>query len=188
MVSGYVFMVTKPDPLARIMRLAWPLGIGVLVINPVTLAVIHGGFTGPWWDDVLDRAVTGRLFVHLWFLACLILFVAAVPVFLWLLHRWGRFGIDLPQRHGAAVLTLGAVGAQMAVAGLGGFDVPAPLDGIAKYAWCFVLGLGFYLFPRAWEAAHKPGPWPLLIAIFLWLAIANGWAEPGGRAHDMLHG
>lgn len=195
-ISGYVMGATLPGGPAwphlrdRLRRLAWPLATGLLVVNPLTLALIHDGFTATWAADVAERAVSGRLFVHLWFLFSLMGFVCAVPLMLRALQSafWRRVtSIPIPGAYVATVITLAAVAVQMAIAGTVGLDQPVPLDGFTKYAWAYVAGLALYHHPRAWAAVHQPGPLPFLIAGGFWLAMVDGWAPPGTTAHHMLH-
>ncbi|WP_281856662.1 acyltransferase family protein [Litoreibacter halocynthiae] len=195
-ISGYVMAATLPDgPIwphlrDRLRRLAWPLATGLLLVNPLTLALIHEGFTTAWAQDVLTRAVTGRLFVHLWFLFSLMGFITAVPLILRALRStaWGQLtGINVPIPYIATVITLVAVVIQMLIAATIGLDLPVPFDGFAKYAWAYVAGLALYQHPKAWEAIHAPGPLPFAIAGLFWLAMIDGWAEQGTTLHHMLH-
>ena len=195
-ISGYVIAATLPDgPMwpylrDRIRRLAWPLATGLLLVNPLTLALIHEGFTTAWAQDVLTRAVTGRLFVHLWFLFSLMGFICSVPLILRALRSsaWMRAtSINLPASYIASAIALAAVAVQMLVAATIGLDLPVPFDGFAKYAWAYVAGLALFQHPKAWEAVHNPGPLPFAIAGLFWLAMIDGWATPGTTLHHMLH-
>lgn len=195
-ISGYVLGATLPGgPIwphlrDRLRRLAWPLATGLLIVNPLTLALIHDGFTAGWASDVLQRAVSGRLFVHLWFLFSLMGFICAVPLILRTLRStlWQRAAaLPIPDAHIATAITLAAVAVQMVIAGTIGLDLPVPFDGFTKYAWAYVAGLALYFHPRAWAAVHSPGPMPFLIAGLFWLAMVDGWATPGTTLHHMLH-
>lgn len=195
-ISGYVMAATLPDgPIwphlrDRLRRLAWPLATGLIVINPLTLALIHHGFSAGWAQDVWERAISGRLFVHLWFLFSLMGFVCAVPLILRVLKSalWSRLtGLQVAPRYIIAVITLVVVAVQMLVAATIGLDLPPPLDGFTKYAWAYVAGVAFYYHPRAWEAVHAPCYLAFAIAAFFWLAMIDGWAQQGTTLHSMLH-
>ncbi|SFR40873.1 acyltransferase family protein [Litoreibacter janthinus] len=195
-ISGYVMAATLPEgPIwphlrDRLRRLAWPLATGLLLVNPATLAMIHGGFTANWAQDVLSRAVSGRLFVHLWFLFSLMGFIIAVPLILWALRSsaWARVTkTRIPMVHIATAITVVAVAVQMLIAGTVGLDLPVPFDGFTKYAWAYVAGLALFQHPKAWEAVHRPGPMPFAIAGLFWLAMIDGWATQGTTLHQMLH-
>jgi len=195
-ISGYVMAATLPDGPVwphlrdRLRRLAWPLATGLIVVNPLTLALIHDGFNAAWSADLLDRATSGRLFVHLWFLFSLMGFVCAVPLILRALRAslWQRVtALELPAPYIATAITLAAACVQMLIAANIGLDLPVPFDGFTKYAWAYVAGLALYHHPRAWEAVHSPGPLPFVIAGFFWIAMVDGWAAQGTTAHHMLH-
>lgn len=195
-ISGYVMAATLPDgPIwphlrDRLRRLAWPLATGLLLVNPATLALIHGEFSAEWAQDVVSRALSGRLFVHLWFLFSLMGFICAVPLILRGLRSatWGRLtSPSIPAPYIATAITLVAVTVQMALAATIGLDLPAPFDGFTKYGWAFITGLALFQHPKAWEAIHRPGPLPFVIAAIFWLAMIDGWATPGTTAHHMLH-
>lgn len=195
-ISGYVLGATlPPGPVwphlrDRLRRLAWPLATGLLVVNPLTLALIHDGFTAGWRTDVFERAISGRLFVHLWFLFSLMGFVCAVPLILRALRSglWAKLTArSIPMTYMATAITLAACVMQATIAGTIGLDLPVPFDGFTKYAWAYVAGLALYHHPRAWEAVHKPGLLPFVIAGVLWMAMIDGWATQGTTLHHMLH-
>ena len=195
-ISGYVMAATLPDgPIwphlrDRLRCLAWPLATGLLLINPLTLALIHKGFTAEWAQDVLTRAISGRLFVHLWFLFSLMGFIIAVPMILRALRSdvWARAtSLHVPSAYIATTITLVAVAVQMLVAATVGLDLPVPFDGFTKYAWAYVAGLALFQHPKAWEAVHNPGPLPFAIAGLFWLAMVDGWATSGTTLHHVLH-
>lgn len=195
-ISGYVMAATLPNgPIwphlrDRLRRLAWPLATGLLLVNPLTLALIHDGFTAKWAADVAERALSGRLFVHLWFLFSLMGFVCAVPLILHGLRSklWARVtATKIPAPYIATAITLAACAVQVTIAGTIGLDLPVPFDGFTKYAWTYAAGLALYHHPKAWEAVHRPGPLPFVIAGILWLAMIDGWATPGTTLHNMLH-
>lgn len=195
-ISGYVLAATLPDGpnwphlKDRLRSLAWPLATGLLLVNPLTLALIHDGFNAAWAQDVLSRAVSGRLFVHLWFLFSLMGFVCAVPLILRALRSavWAKAtSINIPAAYIATAITLVAAAVQMLVAGTIGLELPVPFDGFTSYAWAYVVGLALYYHPKAWEAVHKPGPLPFVIAGLFWLAMIDGWATPGTTLSHMLH-
>jgi surface polysaccharide O-acyltransferase-like enzyme len=195
-ISGYVLASALPDgPIwphlkERLCRLAWPLATGLLLVNPLTLALIHGGFSGAWAQDVFARAISGRLFVHLWFLFCLMGFIVAVPLILRAVRSapWAKItSFDLPSAYIPLAITLAAVGVQICVAGTVGLDLPVPFDGFTKYAWAYVAGVALFHHPKAWEAVHSPGPLPFVIAGVFWLAMIDGWATQGTTLHHMLH-
>ncbi|PTX57151.1 acyltransferase-like protein [Litoreibacter ponti] len=198
-ISGYVMGQTLPGgPIwphlrARLRRLAWPLATGLVLINPLTLAVIHDGFSTAWASDVWARATSGRLFVHLWFLFALMAFTCAVPLLFRTLRSemWARIAracaARLPQAFWPTAITLAVVTIQMSLAATITLDLPVPLDGLVKYAWAFVLGLALFHHPAAWEACHRPGPFPFVIAGMFWLAMIDGWAAQGTTLHHMLH-
>lgn len=195
-ISGYVMAATLPDGPVwphlrdRLRRLAWPLATGLLLVNPLTLALIHDGFTKAWAQDVMARAVSGRLFVHLWFLFSLMGFVCAVPLILRALrsNAWARVtSLNLPATYIATAVTFSAVAVQMLIAATTGLDLPVPFDGFTKYGWAYVAGLALFHHPKAWEAVHSPGPLPFIIAGLFWLAMINGWATRGTTLHHMLH-
>ncbi|MEP3346557.1 MAG: acyltransferase family protein [Litoreibacter sp.] len=195
-ISGYVLAASLPDgPIwphlrDRLRRLAWPLATGLILVNPLTLAIIHDGFTAAWIKDVAHRAISGRLFVHLWFLFCLMGFITAVPLILRALRTaaWAKVArINLPPALIPTAITLSAALVQMAIAGTIGIDLPVPFDGFAKYAWAYVAGVALYQHPKAWEAVHSPGPVPFAIAGIFWIAMVDGWATQGTTLHLMLH-
>ncbi|RLJ59465.1 surface polysaccharide O-acyltransferase-like enzyme [Litoreibacter meonggei] len=195
-ISGYVMAATLPHgPIwphlkDRLRRLAWPLATGLLLVNPLTLAIIHKGFSADWAQDVLTRTISGRLFVHLWFLFSLMGFIIAVPLILRALRSaaWLRVtSVHVPPAYIATSITLVVVAVQMLVAATVGLDLPVPFDGFTKYAWAYVAGLALFQHPKAWAAVHNPGPLPFAIAGLFWLAMVDGWSTPGTTLHHALH-
>jgi hypothetical protein len=74
LISGYVMaasLVTKSmnDTLSsRIMALGVPFIVGLLIINPVTLAIMFGGFgSAEYWAELQARFADRSIIVHLWF-------------------------------------------------------------------------------------------------------------------------
>ncbi|MEM9432924.1 MAG: acyltransferase [Pseudomonadota bacterium] len=197
-ISGFVLALRLHEGDAfqlkdRVFRLAWPLATGLIFINPLTLAVIHGGFSAHWWADLVARAQSGHLFVHLWFLFCLIGFVLTSPLQLAILKTVGlRHALQaliarVPDTYLPVALTLTIAALQMGLGAAGFTEIAIPFDGFFKYAWAFALGLFFYLNPTLWDAAHRPGPLPFVVAALFWLAMLDGWAEPGTALYAALH-
>jgi peptidoglycan/LPS O-acetylase OafA/YrhL len=192
LISGYVMaasLVTKSvsDILSsRIMALGVPFIVGLLIINPVTLAIMFGGFgSAEYWAELQARFADRSIIVHLWFLVTLISFVIITPLLavtirsgLW---RWVIAGCatHLPARYWPVAIVLSA-GLLRTIMELMFKDItPRPFDNIPEYFWAYAFGFALFAHPQGWRRIHSIDPMAFILAASLWIVVITGTFAPG---------